>query len=115
MAKKKTKKELDQTLRSLELGAQEQQQVEELKYPPVEVTEADTRKKIAQRFVMAYFGLMGLLIIGVPIYNLVAFRVAGDQKILQIPLSDILQTYSAVVGPALGFVIAYYFKNKNDN
>lgn len=113
---KRTKEELDKALEPLEnLAAEEQKKAEELRYPPIEITEADTRKIIAQRFVMAYFGLMGLLIIGVPIYNLVAFHISGDQKILQIPLADILQTYSAIVGPALGFVIAYYFKNKHES
>lgn len=111
---RKTKRELDRTLQSLDLEAQEQQRVEELKYPPIEITEADTRKKIAERFVIAYFILLGLLIIVVPVYNLVSFKIAGEQKILQIPLGDILQTYSAIVGPVLGFVIAYYFKTKNE-
>jgi len=113
MAKKSTK-ELNKELRSLDLEAQQQKQVEELKQPEIE-PDIGTRQKIAKLFVVAYFGIMGLLIIGVPIYNLVSFKIAGEQKILQIPLGDILQTYSAIVGTSLGFVIAYYFKTKGEN
>ena len=113
MAKKSTK-ELNKELRSLDLEAQQQKQVEELKQPEIE-PDIGTRQKIAKLFVAAYFGIMGLLIIGVPIYNLVSFKIAGEQKILQIPLGDILQTYSAIVGTSLGFVIAYYFKTKGEN
>ena len=113
---KRTTKELNDTLRSLDTVATQQKlEASELRYPPTEITEADTRKKIAQRFVFAYFGIMLILIIGVPVYNLFAIRVDDKQDLLIINLSDILQTYSAIVGPALGFVIAYYFKNKNES
>lgn len=111
----RTKKEITEQIKSLNLEAREQQEVEELKRPLLEPTDTGTRQKIAKLFVIAYFGLMILLIIGVPIYNLVSFKIAGEQEILQIPLGDILQTYSAIVGTSLGFVIAYYFKTKNEN
>lgn len=112
---KRSKKQLDQALKPLDLQAQQQQQVEDLKQTQLEPTDTGTRHLVAKLFVAAYFGLMMLIIIGVPIYNLVAFKIAGEQKILQIPLGDILQTYSAIVGTSLGFVIAYYFKTKNEN
>jgi hypothetical protein len=84
-------------------------------YQPPEVIEADTRRRIAERFVILYFVILIILTIGVPIYNLVAFRIGNHDQSLQIGLRDILQTYSAIVGPTLGFVIAYYFKSKNEN
>lgn len=72
-----------------------------------------TRQQIAKIFVYIYFALLTLIIIGAPVYNIVAIRVTGRNDLV-IPLTDIIQTYSAVVGPTLGFVIAYYFKSKND-
>ena len=73
-----------------------------------------TRQRIARQFVTIYFALLALLLIGIPIYNIVVIRVT-QQPDLVIQLTDIVQTYSAVVGPTLGFVIAYYFKSKSDS
>jgi type VI protein secretion system component VasF len=111
---KRTKRQLPQELRSLGQAAKEQQAEVRQLFEPPEVIEADTRRKLAERFLWAYFALLFILIVGIPIYNLVAYRVADQEQSLQIPLSDILQTYSAIVGPTLGFVIAYYFKSKNE-
>jgi len=111
----KSRSQINQEIRSLDLAAQAQQQeVDELKGLQIEQADVGTRQRIATIFVIAYFSLLLLLIISVPIYNLVAYHVGNREKTLQIPLGDILQTYSAIVGPALGFVIAYYFKSKNE-
>src|SRR5438067_1212682 len=72
-----------------------------------------TRQQIARRFVTIYFSLLGLIIVGIPLYNIAVVRLTGQYDLV-IKLTDIIQTYSAVVGPTLGFVIAYYFKNKNE-
>jgi hypothetical protein len=112
---KRAKSKLPQELRNLDQAAKVQQREVQQLYQPPEYIEADTRRKIAERFVLLYFALLIILTIGIPIYNLVAFRVGDQEQSLQLSLSDILQTYSAIVGPTLGFVIAYYFKSKNDN
>jgi hypothetical protein len=112
---KKTNRQLPKELRSLDQAVREQQQEVQQLYQPPEVIEADTRRKIAERFVMLYFALLIIITIGVPIYNLVAFKIGNQDPSLQVSLRDILQTYSAILGPTLGFVIAYYFKSKNEN
>jgi|GEM_PF-1250044 len=75
--------------------------------------DSSTRQQIARLFVGIYFGLLALLLIGIPIYNIVVIRITQNESLI-IKLTDIVQTYSAVVGPTLGFVIAYYFKSKSD-
>jgi len=113
MAVKKSKTQTSQQIQYLDKTAQQQQQIDAFKRPQITPTDADTRQKIAKLFVIVYFVLLGLLIVGTPVYNLVAYHVTGSDKALQISLTDIIQTYSAVVGPTLGFVVAYYFKSKN--
>lgn len=91
--------------------------------------DSGTRQKIANRFVMFYFGLLAVIILLVPLYNYFAFKqemkysdvtfatsasTYTQPEPLRISLSDLIQTYSAIAGPTLGFVIAYYFKSKND-
>ena len=77
-------------------------------------SEGDTRNELARNFMRWYFVILLLLLVGAPIYNLVAHQVTGDDQLNLAPI-DIIQTYTSVVGPLFGFVIAYYFKNKNDN
>lgn len=72
-----------------------------------------TRKEVALRFVKYYFLILILIVIGVPVYNLVVAANNYSDAII-IPLKDTVLTYSAVVGPTLGLVIAYYFKSKGD-
>jgi len=111
---KKTKTEINKEIKDLDQTAQQQQQVDELRRPQLNPNDADTRQRIALIFLVAYFSLLALLLIGIPVYNLIAFHTTGNDKELQISLNDVVQTYSAIVGPTLGFVIAYYFKSKND-
>ena len=72
-----------------------------------------TRDKMAKSFMRWYFGLLTLIIVGIPIYSLLA-RVATGGDEYKVELLDIVQGYSSIVGPLFGFVIAYYFKNKNE-
>ncbi len=76
--------------------------------------EGDTRNELARNFMRWYFWILVLLLVGIPVYNLVAHQVTGDDAYMLTPV-DMIQTYTSVVGPLFGFVIAYYFKNKNDN
>ena len=72
----------------------------------------DTRQKVARFFVRAYFVLLGLILISVPAYNWLVYRGTQDGALL-LSLKDTVLTYSAVVGPTMGLVVAYYFENKN--
>jgi hypothetical protein len=76
-----------------------------------EKRDADTRQKIAKLFIIWYFALLLAILIGMPIYNLVAFATTGNEDLF-VNMKDVLQVYSSIVGPLAGFVIAYYFKNK---
>ncbi len=114
MAVNKTKtRNFNKEIKDLDSQAQEQiKAIDNSVY--IKSPEDDTRHKIAKSYVRIYFILLGIIIIGVPIYNLVAYKATNSETILQIKLSDLIQTYSAIVGPTLGFVIAYYFKSKNE-
>ena len=72
-----------------------------------------TRQEIAKLVTYLYFGILILVIVGIPVYNLVAFSVTNGDT-YKFDLIDVLQGYQAVVGTLVGFVIAYYFKEKND-
>lgn len=75
-------------------------------------TEAETRKKLAIRFIFWYFMILLVILIGVPIYNGIVHQITPDNKPLILSVTALLQVYSSVVGPLAGFVIAYYFKNR---
>jgi len=71
----------------------------------------DTRQKIAKKFINYYFGIMILIIVGVPAYN---FAMYNDNKpTVYVSIREAILTYSAVAGPTFGLVVAYYFKEKN--
>jgi hypothetical protein len=111
----RSKREIKQALDSLDAEAQQQQQqVAELRRLIVEPTDTSTRHTVAIFFVVAYFVILFILFVGIPLYNLAAFKVTNSENTLFIPLGDTVQIYSAIVGPALGFVIGYYFKTRND-
>src|SRR5262249_20801961 len=74
-------------------------------------SDTNTRQHIARAFVRFYFGVMIVIIVGVPLYNYLIAR-AGMSN-LALSLKDTLLTYSAVAGPTAGLVIAYYFKDKS--
>lgn len=73
----------------------------------------ETRQEIAKLVTWLYFGILLLVLAGIPTYNLIAFAITnGDEY--KLDLIDTLQGYQAVVGTLIGFVIAYYFKEKSD-
>jgi cytochrome c-type biogenesis protein CcmH/NrfG len=73
----------------------------------------DTRQEVARKFVRYYFLLLMLIIIGVPAYNMGMYMLVGNND-LAISFKDAILTYSAVVGPTVGLVVAYYFKSKQE-
>jgi hypothetical protein len=73
----------------------------------------DTRQEVAKKFVRYYFLLLTLIIIGVPAYNAVMYALVHSND-LNISIKDAILTYSAVVGPTVGLVVAYYFKSKQE-
>lgn len=73
----------------------------------------DTRQEVAKKFVNFYFWLLVLVLVGVPLYNSLMYVLHGNAD-LSISLKDTILTYSAVVGPTVGLVVAYYFKTHSD-
>lgn len=73
----------------------------------------DTRQEVARKFVRYYFLLLMLIIIGVPAYNATMYALVSNND-LAISFKDAILTYSAVVGPTVGLVVAYYFKSKQE-
>ena len=73
----------------------------------------DTRQEVARKFVRYYFLLLMLIIIGVPAYNATMYALVNNND-LAISFKDAILTYSAVVGPTVGLVVAYYFKSKQE-
>ena len=74
-------------------------------------TEADVRNTLAMTFVYCYFGILALIIFGVPIYNFLMLSIA-DEPLAVISVKDAILTYNAVVGSAFGLVVAYYFQSR---
>ncbi|HTE22646.1 MAG TPA: hypothetical protein VK674_06420 [Candidatus Limnocylindria bacterium] len=75
--------------------------------------DTETRQEVAKKFVRYYFLILILIIIGIPLYNYFTYRMVGNADLL-VPLKDTVLTYSAVVGPTMGLVVAYYFKSKSE-
>jgi hypothetical protein len=76
--------------------------------------EANTRHLIAVYFILGYLILFGIILVGYPIYNLVAYNTAHTTQ-LNIKIPDNIQMFSSVTGPLIGFVLGYYFKTKNEH
>jgi len=76
-------------------------------------SDVDTRQHIAKNFIRWYFVLFLTILIGLPVFNLFANQITGGNE-YKLDLLDVIQGFSSVVGPLVGFVIAYYFKSKND-
>lgn len=66
-----------------------------------------SRSRIAYGFTYAFICLIGIILIGGPIYN------ATFGKDTPIDVADTLSTFVAQFGTPLGFVLGYYFKDKN--
>lgn len=73
-----------------------------------------TRQTLAKMFVYFYFGLLLLIIIGVPSYNYFVYKLTHDHTLV-ISIKDALLTYSGVMGPTFGMVITYYFQSKTND
>lgn len=65
-----------------------------------------SRSKIAYWFTIAFISLSAVIIVGAPIYN------ATIGRDTQIDIGDLLNSFGALFGTALGFVLGYYFKDK---
>lgn len=65
----------------------------------------ETRSKIALTFTRTYFGLIALVIVGIPIYNILA-----TSPDMALNLKDTLLVLSSIIGGPFGFVVGYYFK-----
>lgn len=72
----------------------------------------DTRQRVAMWCVVGYFACLVLILVGIPLYNYIAFT-RGQEKLL-LDLKDTLLAYQAVVGTLVGAVVAYYFKTQLD-
>lgn len=69
-----------------------------------------SRKHIAFVFVYGYIIIVGLILIGVPLYNWLALG-----KPPEIELEKTLAQVGALIGSPLGFVVGYYFKEDSRN
>lgn len=67
--------------------------------------ETRDRSRLAKALIYSFLGGIGVILIFTPIYNL---SVAAD---LRIDIFNILTTYSGVLGPFVGVIAGYYFKN----
>lgn len=90
-----------------------QEQISSISQLTSQEREDETRHEVTRKFVRFYFGILVLIIVGVPIYNL-GIATWTDKSDLIIPFKDAILTYSAVVGPTFGLVVAYYFKTSRD-
>ena len=77
-------------------------------YDPIK-QEGDTRQQIARIFVIGYFGLFALILMGVPAYNALIIENPS-----QIDLENTLQIFGTLIGTSLGFVVGYYFKSQSN-
>jgi hypothetical protein len=73
-----------------------------------------TRQTLAKMFVYFYFGLLFLILVGVPTYNYFIYKVTHDSALV-ISIKDALLTYSGILGPTFGMVITYYFQSKTND
>lgn len=64
-----------------------------------------SRKHIAFVFVYGYIIIVGIIIIGIPLYNWLALS-----KPDSLELEKTLAQVGALIGSPLGFVVGYYFK-----
>ncbi len=66
-----------------------------------------SRSHIAYGFTYAFIFFIGIILIGGSIYN----ALVDETKIIDI--SGLITTFVAQFGTPLGFVLGYYFKDKN--
>ncbi len=69
----------------------------------------ESRKTIAYIFVWGYIGIVSFILVGVPVYNLVALNNPQELDLIKI-----LSQAGALLGAPVGFVVGYYFKEDRD-
>jgi len=80
-------------------------------------TDEESRSKIALKFVTWYLIFIGAVLLLVPIYNLYALRginveVKNDEPVQTLDIGTTLTQIGTILGAPLGFVVGYYFKEK---
>jgi hypothetical protein len=81
-------------------------------------TDEASRSKIALKFVTWYLIFIGAILLLVPIYNSFVLRnvkieVTNDQPVQTLDIGTTLTQVGTILGAPLGFVVGYYFKEKN--
>jgi len=66
-----------------------------------------TRSWLARLFVWGYFGIIVILIIGIPTYNIFVIRV---DKTLVLDFENTYTSITSSIVGLLGFVLGFYFK-----
>lgn len=74
----------------------------------------ETRSTIALFVVKWYFYLMGIILVGSPVFNLFVGHVQGDMQLI-LSVKDLISTLSGATSGIFGFVIGYYFKGTENN
>lgn len=77
----------------------------------IQQKESDTRDFVARYFTRSFVFLAAIIIVGVPLYN-AAIADNMNFESMRLDLADLLQAFSALFGPILGFVLGYYFKSR---
>lgn len=67
--------------------------------------ETKDRSRLAKALIYSFLGGIGIILVFTPIYNLF---VAPD---LRMDFFNILTAYSGILGPFVGVIAGYYFKN----
>jgi len=67
--------------------------------------ETKDRSKLAKALIYSFLVGIGIILIATPVYNLL---VSPD---LRIDFFNILTAYSGILGPFVGVIAGYYFKN----
>ncbi len=68
-----------------------------------------SRSRIAYCFTLAFIAITSVIIVGGPIYN------ATLEKESPLDVAQLLSNFVAQFGTPLGFVLGYYFKDKNNS
>jgi len=67
-----------------------------------------TRSRLASWFIIGYFALVGVMILGIPLYN--AYVVSSVSSELVLDFQETFMSVSSSIVGLLGFVLGFYFK-----
>jgi hypothetical protein len=70
----------------------------------------ETRSEIALIVVKCFFLLIGIVLVGVPVYNVAVVYQAGGGVEMILSVKDLVLVVSGVISGPFGFVVGYYFK-----